>query len=67
MADENATAEAEKPAAKAKKPAAPKRPSKPRRVKLRNTKEGNGAIGATATPLERDADRWLAAGWVRAD
>ena len=44
----------------------PKAPAKPKRVKLRNTKAANGTVGAIATPLEKDAPKWLAAGWVRA-
>lgn len=37
------------------------KPLKPKRVKLTNK------AGATATPLEKDVDAWLAIGWVRAD
>lgn len=47
-----------------KKPA-PKKPTAPKRVRLRNTRAGNGMIGAIATPLEKDAAAWLERGWVR--
>ena len=43
----------------------PKAPAAPKRVTLRNTKATNGAIGAIAKPLAKDAAAWLAAGWVR--
>ena len=42
-------------------------PTKPERIRLRNTRAGNGEIGGIATPLAKDADKWRAIGWVDAD
>ena len=39
----------------------------PNRVTLKNTKPGNGAIGAIAKPLQKDAAAWRAIGWVDAE
>jgi len=38
-----------------------------KRVTLKNTRAGNGAIGAIAKPLQKDAAAWRAIGWVDAD
>ena len=43
----------------------PSEPTGPKRVELVNTKRQNGPIGATAHPLEKDIDAWLAKGWAR--
>jgi len=51
-----------------KKPApADPKASTPKRVTLKNTRAGNGAIGAIAKPLQKDAAKWRAIGWVDAD
>jgi len=39
----------------------------PNRATLKNTKAGNGAIGAIARPLQKDAAAWRAIGWVDAE
>ena len=39
----------------------------PKRATLKNTKAGNGAIGAIARPLQKDAAAWRAIGWVDAE
>ena len=41
--------------------------STPKRVTLKNTRAGNGAIGAIAKPLQKDAAAWRAVGWVDAE
>ena len=41
--------------------------AKPARVRLKNTRPGNGAVGAIATPLKKDAAAWRAIGWIDAD
>ena len=41
-------------------------PAKPKRVKLKNTRPGNGEIGGIAMPLEKDVPAWEQRGWVRA-
>ena len=53
----------------ARKKTAPAEPkaSTPNRVTLKNTRAGNGAIGAIAKPLQKDAAAWRAVGWVDAD
>ena len=53
----------------ARKKTAPAEPkaSTPKRVTLKNTKAGNGAIGAIAKPLQKDAAAWRAIGWVDAE
>lgn len=48
------------------KKTAPKAPAKPKRVKMVNTRPGNGAIGANASPFEKDVPAWETRGWVRA-
>ena len=53
-----------------KKPATadPKTTDKtPKRVTLKNTRAGNGAIGAIARPLQKDAAAWRAIGWIDAE
>jgi hypothetical protein len=45
---------------------APKKATKPKRAKLVNADKANGAIGAEARPLEKDAAKWIAKGWKRA-
>ena len=42
-------------------------PQPPKRATLKNTKAGNGAIGAIARPLQKDAAAWRAIGWIDAD
>lgn len=37
----------------------------PERVKMRNTRPGNGQIGAEANPLAKDVATWEANGWER--
>jgi len=39
----------------------------PKRATLKNTKAGNGAIGAIARPLQKDAAAWRAIGWIDAE
>lgn len=51
---------------KDQKPIKPKAPAKPKRVKMKNTRPGNGAVGGIASPLEKDVPAWEARGWVRA-
>ena len=49
------------------KPAQPEtKVEPPKRATLKNTKAGNGVIGAIARPLQKDASVWRAAGWVDA-
>ena len=51
-----------------KKPAtADPKASTPKRVTLKNTNATNGAIGAIAKPLQKDAAAWRAIGWIDAD
>lgn len=38
-----------------------------KRVKLKNTKPGNGEVGGIAHPLTKDAPTWLAVGWAVVD
>lgn len=54
------------PVEQAKKPKAKPAPSKPKRVKMRNTRADNGEIGGIAQPWEKDVPAWEAAGWERA-
>ena len=53
----------------ARKKTAPAEPkaSTPKRVTLKNTRAGNGAIGAIAKPLQKDAAAWRAVGCVDAE
>lgn len=51
---------------KPEKATKPKTPAKPKRVKMRNTKPGNGLVGGIAQPFEKDVPNWEARGWVRA-
>jgi hypothetical protein len=44
----------------------PTPPTKPKRVKMKNTRPGNGVIGGIASPLEKDVPAWEAQGWIRA-
>ena len=44
-----------------------KTPAKPKSVRLKNTKPGNGTVGAIATPLQKDAPAWRAIGWIEAE
>lgn len=43
------------------------KPATAKRVRLKNTKAANGKIGDIATPLQKDAAKWRAIGWVDAD
>lgn len=48
------------------KKAAPKAPAEPKRVKMVNTRPGNGLVGGIAQPLAKDVPAWESRGWVRA-
>ena len=52
-------------AKKPEKAAEPQAPEEPKRIKMRNTDPGNGEVGATAYPFEKEVPAWEARGWVR--